>query len=381
MRTVHPAIVIGSYTWDEDRLPRDEFASRRAELDRLMDAQGWTAMLIHGDARDHGALAYYTNFIPRLRWAMALVPRHGEPRLLVSMSARDMPAMKPMTWIADLRTGWDWAGGFDTWLAALAPEGAAPLGTLGFEVIAADLFAAVERSLGNRFRLDDAQPFLPRERPLRPREMALARDGAAAIKNAAAAMAGAWRQGQGNEAAVLAGERAARRRAAQDVRTLASRDGGRTLVPFQGHFDARSDPFLAYLAVKSAGLWADLFVTISDRPSSVLVRAEAALDAVLAAMAPGAATADVFAAARNALGPYALHPVLSGRVGRRIGFSLDEGGAIEASAEGRIAPGSLYALHVGAVDPAEGGAIASALLAITPRGAELLVRSREIYSG
>ena len=105
MRTVQPAIVIGSYNWDEDRLPRDEFELRGAELNRLMDAQGWKAMLIHGDAREHGALAYYSNFIPRLRWAMALVPRRGEPRLLVSMSARDMPAMKLMTWIADVRTG------------------------------------------------------------------------------------------------------------------------------------------------------------------------------------------------------------------------------------------------------------------------------------
>ena len=309
---------------------------------------------------------------------MALVPRQGEPRLLVSMSSRDMPAMRLMTWIGDVRTGWDWAGGFDTWLAALASDGAAALGTLGFDVISADLFATVEHSLGNRFRLADAQPFLPHERPLRPREMSLARDGAAAIKGAAAAMIGAWRQGQGNEAAVLAGERAARAMAAQDVRTLASLDGGRTLLPFANRLAARAQPFVAYLAVKSAEFWAEMFVTLPDRPSPLLARAEAALDAAIAALAPGAAAAPIFALAMKPLDPFALHPVLSGRIGRRIGFSLDEGGAIDASSQGRLAPGSVYALHAGAIDAVAGGAIASAMVAITTRGVEILSRSREV---
>src|ERR1700722_2977169 len=129
MRTVQPAIMIGSYGWDQDRLPRDEFDLRAAELNRLMDQNGWSAMLIHGDAEEHRLLAYYTNFVPRLRWAMALVPRRGEPRLLISMSARDMPGMKLSTWIADVHTGWDWPGGFDAWLAGLADE--AKLGGLG----------------------------------------------------------------------------------------------------------------------------------------------------------------------------------------------------------------------------------------------------------
>jgi Xaa-Pro aminopeptidase len=325
-------------------------------------------MLIHADAREHGDLAYYTNFIPRLRWAMALVPRHGEPRLLVSMSARDMPAMKLMTWIGDVRTGWDWAGGFDTWLAALQSEGEAALGTLGFNFISVDLHRAVERSLGNHIRLDDAAPFLPRERPLRPREMSLARD-IGGLAAAAAAIAAAWRDGKGNEAALLEGERAARAAAAQDVRTLVSFDGGRTLAPFAGRFEARTESFLAYIAVKSAGFWAETFVTLS---SPQLPRAEAALDATLAALAPGAEAARVYAAAMAAFAPLTLHPVLSGRVGRRIGFSLDEGGAIDAASAARIAPGSLYTLHVGAA-----GAIASAMVAVGKGGAELLWRSRQ----
>ena len=123
MRTVHPSIIIGSYTWDQDRLPRDEFRIRMAELHRVMDAKGLKAVFVHGDAAEHSALAYFSNFVPRLRWSMALLPREGEPRLLISMSSRDVPAMKLMTWIPDVLSGWAWESAFDPWLARLqAPE-------------------------------------------------------------------------------------------------------------------------------------------------------------------------------------------------------------------------------------------------------------------
>ena len=91
MRTVQPSIMIGSYSWDQDRLPRDEFQLRTAELHRVMDGKGFKAVFVYGDAAEHSALAYFTNFIPRLRWGMALLPRQSEPRLLISMSSRDVP--------------------------------------------------------------------------------------------------------------------------------------------------------------------------------------------------------------------------------------------------------------------------------------------------
>lgn len=369
--------MIGSHGWDQDRLPRDEFDIRTAELHRLMDANAWQAMLIHGDAREHRALAYYTNFVPRLRWAMALVPRHGEPRLLVSMSARDVPWMKLMTHIADVRTGWDWAGGFDTWLASLPPDGPARIGTVGFDEIAATLHGAVERSLGSRFTLHDAASLLAAERPLRPRDLSLMDDAAAAVQEAAGAMASSWRGGAGAEQAALAGERAARAAAALDVRSLVSLDRGRSLVPFQGNFSARPDPFLAYLAVKQAGFWAELFVTAATRPSALYERVLAGLAAAHAVLAPGVEGDAVFAAACAALGTTALHPVLGQSVGRRIGLSLDEGGALTQGSRHTIASGGVYALHVGAVE-ADGGALASAMVAVGPHGVRVLCRSADV---
>ena len=76
------------------------------------------------------ALAYVSNFIPRMRWGMALVPRTGEARLLCSMGTRDLPAMRTMTWIADVQSGWgpEWPKAFDPWIERLKAEQPVRLG-------------------------------------------------------------------------------------------------------------------------------------------------------------------------------------------------------------------------------------------------------------
>jgi hypothetical protein len=74
------------------------------------------------------------------------------------------------------------------------------------------------------------------------------------------------------------------------------------------------------------------------------------------------------------LKPYALHPVLSGSVGNRIGYSQDEGGHLTCDSPDMLRIGDTFSLHVGAHD-AGGGAFASAMIAITPKGYDLLHRS------
>ena len=151
MRTVQPCTMIGAYAFEADRVPRDEFQIRMAALNGVMDAKGCKAMLIYGDAREHAELAYFTNFIPRHRWALALLPRQGNARLLISMSSRDMPAQRLMTLIPDVMSAWTWDSAFDQWLAGLSSEGA-DIATVGFGLMRPALLASIEKSLGNRFR-------------------------------------------------------------------------------------------------------------------------------------------------------------------------------------------------------------------------------------
>src|SRR5437588_4896120 len=273
-----------------------------AELHRVMDAKGLKAVFVYGDAAEHSALAYFTNFIPRLRWGMALLPREGEPRLLISMSSRDVPAMKLMTWIPDVVSGWTWETAFDPWLARLNADHPIEIGTVGFDQMQPPLFRSLEKSLGNRFRLHAAHADVAAVRSLRPRERSELREASGVVQAAADAFVKAWRAGMDIEAAALEGERTARLMAAQDVRTLVSFDGGRTLGPFRGSFEAKSDSLVGYIAVKHHGYWADVFVTAATGTSEVQQRSQAGLDALLRSAAPGVAAAALHAKATVQLG-------------------------------------------------------------------------------
>lgn len=375
MQTVHPCIIIGAYTLDQNRLPTDEFQIRQADLRDAMDRNGWKAMFLYGDAREHSAIAYYTGFVPRVRWALALMPREGEPRLLVSMTPRDVPAMKLMTWIADVHSGWQWEGAFDPWLAHLQGDGI-KIGTVGFDLVQPRLFGSVQKSIGERVQLIPAGGFATADRALRPRELTLVREACRVTKAAASAMVQAWRGGAGTEAAVLAGERMARSMAAHDVRTLVSLDGGRTLVPFRGDMSARTKSLVAYIAVKVMGFWAELFVTAVDRRTEIASGVQKSLEALKDAARPSATGAQLHALAMKALGSQPLHPVLSGSVGHRIGLSLNEGEDLRQDSAHALTVPNVYALQVGTRN-AERGALRSAIVLMTSKGPEVLCSSED----
>jgi Xaa-Pro aminopeptidase len=379
MQTVQPCVTIGSYIWAQDRLPNDEFMLRLDELRAAMERNGWPAVLVYGDVREHAGLAFFTSFIPRVRWGMALLPRAGDARLLCAMSTRDLPAMRTLTWIADVRSGMgpEWEKAFDPWVDGLKGDQAAKLGTLGFDIMAPVLHAAVRRSLGDRFTLrrGDDVVAIPGGRK-RPRELTMMRASCKLLEAAAKSFAESWRSNHEPETAALDAERLARSLAAQDVRTLVSLDGGRTLVPFQGRFEKCAGPLVGYLAVKVVGYWADMFVTVDDGPATAaLRRAEAALDAIIANMHPGARTEALHTKAVSALAPHKLHPVLGGSVGHGIGLSLHEGPEFSAAGDAALVDDGVYTVEVGVADAAAGNALLSAIVRSTAKGTEVLARS------
>jgi Xaa-Pro aminopeptidase len=380
MQTVQPCVTIGSYLWAQDRLPQDEFSLRLDELHAAMDRNGWPAVLVYGDVREHAALAFFTSFIPRVRWGMALLPRSGEARLLGAMSTRDLPAMRTLTWIGDVRSGMgpEWEKSFDPWFERFKGDQAIKLGALGFDIMAPVLRASVRRSLGERFvlqRADDILAVPPRRK--RPRELTMLRASCQLVETAAKTFVDSWRGNHAPETAALDAERAARSLAAQDVRTLVSLDGGHTLVPFQGRFEKCAGPLVGYLAVKVMGYWADLFVTVYDGSLTPAAQhAGAALDAIIVNLRPGVRTDALHAKAVDALAPYKLHPVLGGSVGHGIGLSLHEGPEFRASSDVLLVEDGVYALQVGAADAEAGNVLTSAIVRVTAKGPEVLVRSK-----
>jgi Xaa-Pro aminopeptidase len=380
MQTVQPCVMIGSYIWAQDRLPYDEFTLRLDALRAAMERNGWPAVLVYGDVREHAALAFLSSFIPRVRWGMALLPRTGDARLLCAMSTRDLPAMRTLTWIADVRSGMgpEWEKAFDPWVERFKGDQAQKLGTIGFDIMAPVLCAAVRRSLGDRFALQRADDIvaIPSCRK-RPRELTMIRASCKLVEAAAKTFAASWHRNHEPETAALDGERVARSLAAQDVRTLVSLDGGRTLVPFQGRFETCAGPLVGYLAVKVLGYWADMFVTVDDGSITTAARqTAAALDAIIADIRPGVRTDTLHAKAVGALAPYKLHPVLGGSIGHGIGLSPHEGPEFLATADAVLVEEGVYSLQVGAADAEAGNVLMSAIVRVAAKGTEVLVCSR-----
>jgi Xaa-Pro aminopeptidase len=377
MRTMHPSIMLGSYTLDRDRMPDDEFHLRMEEVRRLMDERGLDALMVYGDAPEHDALAHLSNYIPRMRWGMALFTRDGA-RLLCSMGTRDLPAMRTTTWIPEVYSGtgpeWKW---FDDWVAKLKErDGHGDIGTIGFDRMTPALYEAVETSLGNRFRMVEAEDLVAGTAVhKRPRELSMMKSACEAVAAAASIFASEWQGGADPERAALAAERRARMMAAQDVRTLVSFDGGRTLSPFRGTFDTPTQSLAGYIAVKLAGYWADLFVTAGAPAAALAARVEAGLDAMIAASRPGTAASALHAAGTAALGGAALHPALGGSVGHGIGVSLHAGPEFRADEPAALEAGATYALQLGALGEDGTGAFASAIVHVGEDGTEVLARS------
>ncbi len=379
MRTMQPSVTLGSYTWAQDRLPFDEFTLRLEDLHAAMDQNGWKAVLAYGDVREHAALAFLSNFIPRVRWGMALLPRSGDARLVCAMSTRDLPAMRGLTWIADARSGMgpEWTKSFDPWFEQFKSESAIKLGTLGFDFMAPVLFRSVRNSLGERFAVQRADDILRlASRAKRPRELTMIKATCGVLNAAAKTFAESWRKNRAPETAALDAERVARSLAAQDVRTLVSLDGGRTLVPYQGLFEQKDGSLVGYIAVKMAGYWADMFITVNDGGAGPASRyAEAALDALIAAVRPGVSSVKLHTVAADALRPFALHPVLGESVGHGIGLSLQEDPTFCAAEDAALVEDGVYTLQVGTADAKAGNVLISAIVRNARTGTEVLARS------
>jgi hypothetical protein len=155
------------------------------------------------------------------------------------------------------------------------------------------------------------------------RELTLMRDACASLQAAFAAMRDAQQAGRGMTDTVLAGEEAAWRRGAQDVRTLFGRDGG--LLPFGAPDEAPADPLQAYAAVRHDGYWAEGFSVLSRRRLPMVEAAWATLSKAVAVMRPDALPREVAELLPwDPLYRSPSYPLTYRGFGRHMGLNLQE---------------------------------------------------------
>src|SRR5262245_42759094 len=217
MLTMNPTLLVGPSDWDSARLPIEEVAARTAALWRDQPSAG--GAIVYGDRVNHAELAYLTHFTPKLEAALALIPRTGAATLLVGGGANMLQAAKPLTFVADLRPLRDVGTTVAQWARA---QGGAPV-LIGGGAMPHALHRKVAAALGDELA-DKTAALRALMRRKSAHELALLREACATLEAAVMAMDAA--QGAGAKASdvILAGERTANRRGAQDVRNLFSLD-------------------------------------------------------------------------------------------------------------------------------------------------------------
>jgi hypothetical protein len=202
------------------------------------------------------------------------------------------------------------------------------------------------------------------------REIAAVRKACRLVNIAIDGIGDARRAGAGVTGAVLAGEQAANRAGAQDIRTLFSIDGGWTLRPFEMLVDQPVEPLQVYVAVRRLNYWAEGFAVLSDRPSTIVRKAARALRSGLRAINPDAPVGDAGRTIAQATSPDRIHPVTASAFANAIGLALEEPPHTDTGK--KFETGEVYSVRAGITDCEKNHGIVSAMVAVTDRGHDVL---------
>lgn len=367
MRVVQPAVLVGRYDWDQSLIPRTEFDARLKDVVGKIATSGLSGLVIYGNKIDNAALAYLTNFTPKLDAAFALVAPDGSIRLHSAGSPHMMVNAQRLTWVDGVKPLRDPAKHIAEWAEALAPG---PLGLWTTEAMPADLLPRIETALPARPLRDVGSLLDPllRQKSLVARR--LMQDACTMLAASSAALRQAFQHGATAREAIVAAEQAAAETGAQDIRVLASLTQGGTPTAIDYPQSGKIDPLLVYIAVRHAGYWADGLLTLSAAPSATLSATQAALRAMIEKARVGASLAELKQAAEKKLSGLAIHPAAQSLV-NGIGLSLVEREA-HANGVARLEEGRIYTLRIGAHKAESDNALLSAMIEPKASGAEII---------
>ncbi len=318
----HSVLKRGCSIWDRSRMPKEEFDARMKEVRRKMAELKIAAVVIYGDTWSYADLCYLTNYFPKVRGALAVVPLVGEVSILVNIGSRDVPFAKSLTWVEDLRAssqlGKDCAGVLkslrldDAKIALADQERGLPLPQ--WEELKNGVPAA---------HWEDGSSILSAMRSKKSeREVAVLEEGGRLLAQICEASCEVVRRGRKEFEIAAEIDRLARLKGAEDIRLLM---GDKGLGPPGGKEVAKDQSHLAlYLAIQYDRYWVEIgrtFVLSKDNKiNDIYKKAQLIVKYMSAALAPAKSTAEVVAIAREQLGEHYAAATMYG-LGNGIGLS------------------------------------------------------------
>ncbi len=271
-----------------------------------MGRRNLDALVIYGDNYSFADLCYLTNYFPKVRGGIAVVPRTGAISLLLNIGSRDVPFAKTLTWVEDVRAS-NQVGG----------DGANLLKEKGFEKAKIGLADS-----GQGFplpQLEEMKSSLPQVswqdchsiiQPLRvaktTQELAAMREAGRLLEAVCNGACEFIKPGRKEYEIIADIDRFARDQGAEDIRILA---GEKRLNPpsFKQAANLR-DHWAVYLAVQHERYWAEAGRTYILADDAKLKEAYARAQEIVAAMAkqlkPKGAVAAIDDTARRELGEF-----------------------------------------------------------------------------
>lgn len=302
----HSVLKRGCSTWDPNQVPAEVFQTRLAAVRDQMERQNLDALVIYGDNYSFADLCYLTNYFPKVRGGIAVVPWEGAVSMLLNIGSRDVPFAKTLTWVEDVRAS-----------NQVGADGAKLLKEKGFEKAKIGLIDS-----GQGFplpQLEEMKTALPQVnwqdcapmfQPLRlvktPQELAAMREAGRLLQEICAGAEGFTESGRKEYEVVADIDRLARDKGAEDIRILA---GEKRLNPpsfkqagmIGGHW-------AIYLAVQHERYWAEAGRTFILSGGVKLKDAYQKAQEIVVAMAkqlkPNGAVAAVDETAQRELGEF-----------------------------------------------------------------------------
>lgn len=310
----HSVLKRGCSTWDPRQTPAEVFHSRLKALRERMTQRGLDALVIYGDNFSFADLCYLTNYFPKVRGGIALIPREGALSVLLNIGSRDVPFAKTLTWVEDVRAS-----------NQVGTDGAKLLKEKGFENAKVGLMDS-----GRGFplpQLEEMKAAVPQVRwedcdamlqPLRlikgAEELAAMREAGRVLREICDEAAGVVRRGRKEFEIVADIDRLARDKGAEDIRILAGEK--RLNPPSFKQAATLGDHWAVYLAVQHERYWAEAgrtFILSQDsKAAEAYRRAQEIVAAMAAQLQSGGAVAAIDEAARGQVGEFYAHASMYG---------------------------------------------------------------------
>jgi len=302
----HSVLKRGCSTWIKEQMPQEEFESRLDAVRQEIARRNLAALVIYGDNYSFADLCYLTNYFPKVRGGIAVVPRDGAISLLLNIGSRDVPFAKTLTWVEDVRAS-NQVGG----------DGAKLLKEKGLDRAHIGL---VDSGRGFPLpQLEEMKIGLPHVQweachsllePMRlkksARELAALRGAGKVLKEICDGARAFIKPGRKEYEIVADIDRLARDKGAEDIRILAG--ATRLNPPSFKQSAALGNHWALYLAVQHERYWAEAgrtFVLSNDaKLRTAYERAREIVGQMAAQLKPGGAAATIDATARRELGEF-----------------------------------------------------------------------------